>query len=133
VEVLVWLHLVGAALWLGGLATLAATVLAAYRVLARESFRLLVRRVGWTFAGLSAVAWLLIGGSGIALAFGVGWPRLVVVKTGLAAAVLAATALHVATARLTESRLAVTVSRALAVLVFAGTLVAFWLGVQVAA
>jgi hypothetical protein len=133
VEVLVWLHLVGAALWLGGLVTLAAAVLVAYRALPRDSFRLLVRRLGWTFAGLSALAWLLIGSSGIALAFGLGWPRLVVVKTGLAVALLAATALHVATGRLRESRLAVTVSRALAVLVFAGTLVIFWLGVRVAA
>lgn len=129
---LVWLHLVGAGLWLGGLATLAIVILTAYRTLPRESFRLLVRRVGWTFAALSAVSWLLVGASGIALAFSLGWPSLVVLKTGLGAALVLASAVHVLTGRLTSSRIAVTASRSLAVLVFAGTLWIFWLGVQVA-
>ena len=129
---LVWLHLVGAGLWLGGLASLAVVILTALRTLPRESFRLLVRRVGWTFAALSAVSWLLIGGSGIALAVRLGWPSLVVLKTAVGAALLLASALHVLTGRLTASRPAVTVSRGLAVLVFAGTLWIFWLGVEVA-
>ncbi|MBO0686237.1 MAG: hypothetical protein J2P45_24070 [Candidatus Dormibacteraeota bacterium] len=129
---LVWLHLVGAGLWLGGLATLAVVILTALRTLPRESFRLLVRRVGWTFAALSAVSWLLIGASGLALAVRLGWPSLVVLKTAVGAALLLASGLHVLTGRLTASRPAVTVSRGLAVLVFAGTLWIFWLGVQVA-
>ena len=129
---LVWLHLVGAALWLGGLVTLAVTVLVALRTLPRAEFRTLVRRMGWAFAILSAVAWLSIGVSGVVLAGQVGWPALVRLKAVLGAALLAATVLHVLTGRLTTSRLAIVTSRTLALLVFLGTLAVFWLGVQVA-
>jgi hypothetical protein len=129
---LVWLHLVGAALWLGGLVTLAMAVLVGVRTLPREAFRRFVRQAGWGFAGLSALAWLLIGSSGLLLAGQMGWPRLVVVKTALAGGLLAATALHVLTGRLTGSRSAVLTSRVLALLVFAGTLAVFWMGVEVA-
>lgn len=130
--VLVWLHLIGAALWLGGLVTLAVAVLVAVRTLPSETFRAFVRRAGWAFAGQSAVAWLLVAGSGLLMAGRLGWPDLVRVKTGLGVALVAATALHVVTGRLTASRPAVTVSRVLAGLVFGGTLAAFWLGVQIA-
>jgi hypothetical protein len=95
-------------------------------------FRTLVRQAGWAFAGLSTVAWLLIGGSGLLMAGRLGWPALVRLKTALAGAVLVATLLHVATGRLTASRLAAVTSRGLALLVFAGTLAIFWLGVQAA-
>jgi len=131
--VLVWLHLVGAALWLGGLVTLAAAVLVALRTLPRELFRAYVRRAGWAFAVVSAAAWLLIGTSGLLMAGRAGWPAPVRVKTAVAVAVLAATVLHVLTGRRTASRLAVVTSRTLALLVFAGTLAIFWLGVQAAA
>jgi hypothetical protein len=130
--ILVWLHLIGASIWLGGLVMLALTVLVALRTLPRDQFRVLVRRAGWAFAGLSAMAWLLIGVSGLLLAGRLGWPDLVRAKTGLGAALLVATALHVATGRLTASRPAMAASRALAVLVLLGTLAAFWLGVEVA-
>lgn len=130
--VLTWLHLLGAALWLGGLVTLAVVVLVALRTLPRDQFRALIRRAGWAFAILSAVAWVLIGASGLALAFQLGWPDVVRAKTVLAAAVLVATALHVALGRMTASRAAVSTSRALALLVFVGTLAIFWLGVQAA-
>jgi uncharacterized membrane protein len=129
---LIWLHLVGAALWLGGLVTLAATVVVALRTLPRELFRAFVRRAGWAFAALSVVAWLLIGVSGIVLAEQAGWPALVRDKTVLGAAILAAAAVHVVTGRLTTSRLAIVTSRTLALLVFLGTLAIFWLGVEAA-
>lgn len=127
--VLIWLHLVGAALWLGGLVTLATAVLVALRVLPREMFRGFVRQTGWAFAGLSAVAWLLIAVSGLVMAGQLGWPAPVRAKTAVAGGVLTATVLHVLTGRLTTSRAAVLTSRALAVLVFGGTLWIFWLGV----
>jgi putative copper export protein len=130
--VLVWIHLVGAALWLGGLATLALAVLVALRTLPRELFRAFVRRAGWAFAILSAGAWLLIGATGLLMAAQLGWPALVRVKTVVASIVLAATILHVLTSRRTTSRLVVATSRTLALLVLAGTLVIFWLGVQAA-
>jgi len=129
--VLVLLHLAGASLWLGGLVTLALAVVVALRALPRESFRPFVRQAGWAFAGLSAVSWLLIGVSGALMGDRLGWPAPVQTKAALGAAVLVAAALHVVTGRLTASRAAVLTSRALAALVFAGTLVVFWLGVQV--
>lgn len=130
--VLVWLHLVGAALWLGGLATLALAVLVALPTLPRELFRVFVRRAGWAFAILSAGAWVLIGASGLPMAGQLGWPAIVRAKTVLAGAVLAAAVAHVLTGRLTTSRVALLTSRTLALLVFVGTLVIFWLGVQAA-
>src|SRR5215470_17890334 len=123
--VLLWLHLVGAALWLGGLVALAMAVLVALRTLPSEMFRVFVRHAGWAFAGLSTLACLLIAGR-------LGWPELVRIKTAVAGALLAATALHVVTGRVPASRLAVATSRALAVLIFGGTLVIFWLGVEAA-
>ena len=130
--VLLWLHLVGAALWLGGLATLATAVLVALRTLPSEMFRVFVRHAGWAFAGLSALAWLLIAVSGLLMAGRLRWPELVRIKTAVAGALLAATALHVVTGRIPASPLAAATSRALAVLIFGGTLVIFWLGVETA-
>lgn len=131
-DVLVWLHLVGAALWLGGLVTLAMAVLVALRALPRDLFRAFVRQAGWAFAGLSGLAWLLIAVSGLLMAGRLGWPPVIRIKTVVAAMVLAATVLHVLTGRLTTSRLAVVTSRTLALAVFGGTLAIFWLGVQAA-
>ena len=130
---LLWLHLVGAALWLGGLATLALAVVIALRTVPRPAARSFIRTAGWAFAGLSALAWLVIAVSGLLLAAGLGWPELIRIKTGIAAAVVVAAVLHVLTGRQTSSRPAVLASRALALLVFAGTLVVFWLGVEAAA
>lgn len=130
--VLIWLHLLGAALWLGGLVTLAIAVLVALRTLPSELFRTFVRRAGWAFAGLSALAWLLIGVSGVLIAGRLGWSAPVRVKTAVAAAMLAAAVLHVLTGRVMTSRLAMVTSRAFALAVLAGTLAIFWLGVQAA-
>ena len=87
--VLLWLHLVGAALWLGGLVALAMAVLVALRTLPSEMFRVFVRHAGWAFAGLSALAWLLIAVSGILMAGRLGWPVLVRIKTAVAGSLLA--------------------------------------------
>ena len=95
--VLVMLHLVGAALWLGGLVTLAVAVLVALRTLPSATFRAFVRRAGWAFAGQSTVAWLLIAVSGLLMAGRLGWPAPVRVKTALGGGLVAATALHVVT------------------------------------
>jgi uncharacterized membrane protein len=129
--VLVWLHLVGASLWLGGLVTLAVAVLVAARTVARDAFGRFVRAAGWTFAGLSGLAWALLAVSGLVLAARLGWPALAVAKGALGGGLLAAAALHVLTGR-SARRPLVLVSRVLAVLLLIGTLVAFWLGVQLA-
>ncbi|HXM57685.1 MAG TPA: DUF4149 domain-containing protein [Candidatus Dormibacteraeota bacterium] len=128
--VLIWLHIVGAALWLGGLVTLAMVVLVALRTLPREQFRAFVRQAGWAFGALSAVAWLLIAASGLPLAAQLGWPTPIRVKTGLAVAVVLASALHVVTGRQTDSPISLLISRGLALGVFLATLVIVWLGVQ---
>jgi hypothetical protein len=131
-RVLLWLHLIGASLWLGGLATLAIAVVVGSRTLARNLFQQFVRKVGWTFAGLSALAWLLIGVPGVAMAVTLHWPQLAVAKSELGVGIVLLSAAHVATARLTSSPLARIASRALALVIFAATLSVFWLGVQLA-
>ena len=128
-----FVHLLGAAVWLGGLVTLAVVVLVAYRGLDRQAFRVLVRRAGWAFAALSVAAWLLLAASGLTLAVRHGWPALAIVKTVLGAVVLLAAAAHVFTGRRRDSKPLVMLSRTLSVLIFAATLALFWLGVQLAA
>jgi uncharacterized membrane protein len=131
-ELLDFIHLIGAAVWLGGLVTLAAVILVAYRTLERAAFRLLVRRAGWAFAFLSAGAWVLLAASGLALAFRHGWPQLAVVKAALGGAVVLAAGAHVLTGRRRDSRAWTMVSRTLSLLIFAATLALFWLGVRLA-
>lgn len=128
----VLLHLLGAALWLGGLVFLAALVLVSHRSLGREQFRAVARLAGRTFAAVSVLAGLLLAVSGLMLATDLHWPRLVVEKAGLGVALLATTGLHVLTGRRTDSRGLVMTSRALSVVIFGLTLTAFWLGVRVA-
>jgi uncharacterized membrane protein len=131
-RVLLWLHLIGASLWLGGLATLAIAVIVASRTLPRAVFQQFVRKVGWTFAGLSALAWLLIGVSGLAMAVTLHWPQLAVTKSELGVGIVLLSAVHVAAARVTSSPSARIASRGLALVIFAATLTVFWLGVQLA-
>ncbi len=131
-ELLRWLHLVGAAVWLGGLVTLTAAILVALRTLPREEFRGFVRSTGRAFAGIAVAAWLLIGVSGLFMAGSLHWPRLAVDKAWLGGLLIVATGAHTVTGMRTESRVLVMTSRFLAVLVFLGTLWIFWLGVRLA-
>jgi uncharacterized membrane protein len=131
-DLLDFVHLLGAGLWLGGLVTLAALILVAFRTLERDAFRILVRRAGWAFAALSAAAWLLLAVSGLLLAFRHGWPQLAVVKAILGGAVLVAAGAHVLTGRRRGSRALLMVSRTLSPLIFAATLALYWLGVRLA-
>jgi putative copper export protein len=133
VDFLLWVHLLGAALWLGGLVTLALAVVLAFRTLPREHARAYVRSAGRAFAALSAVAWLLLAVSGLPFAAQRHWPQLVLEKVGLAVVVLLATVVHTLLGMRTASRPAVLASRALSVLIFAGTLYLFWMGVELAA
>lgn len=132
VDFLVWLHLLGAALWLGGLVTLGAAVVVAFRSLPREQARLFVRNAGRAFAALSLLAWVLIAISGLTFASQRHWPQFVVEKIGLAAAVVLATVAHTVLGMRTGSRAAVMTSRGLAVLILLGTLYLFWMGVRLA-
>lgn len=127
-----YLHLLGAATWLGGLVWVAVSTVVAARTLPREQFRPLVRRLGRAFAVVSVVAWTLIASTGLGFAFQRGWPALVIVKTVLAALVALGAGLHVITGMRTGSRAAIATSRALSGLIFVGTLALFWLGIQLA-
>ena len=131
-SILVWLHLIGAGIWLGGLVGVTMAVVVGSRTLPREFFQRFVRTLGWAFAGLSVLAWLLIAIPGLLMAAALRWPELSVAKTAFGAGILLASGLHLATARLTASRVAVIASRALALGIFLSTLVVFWLGVQLA-
>jgi len=131
-DVVLWLHLLGAATWLGGLVMLGAGVVVAFRTLPREQARPLVARLGRTFGLVAAGAWVLIAASGLALAAARGWSQLLVWKTALAVLVMLASAAHVYTGRSTDSRPLILASRALAGFILAGTLALFYLGVRVA-
>lgn len=128
----VFVHLVGAALWLGGLVFLGALVLVSYRSLEREQFRALVRLAGRTLAGVSVLAGILLAVSGLVLAGELHWPRLARDKVGLGIALVVATAVHTLTGRRTDSRRLVITSRALSLFIFALTLAAFAIGVRLA-
>lgn len=123
-----YLHLIGAAIWLGGLVWLGLGTVVAGRALPREQFRVLARRNGWAFARLSAAAWVLLISTGLGFAFQRGWPGLAVLKVVLSALVLLTAALHIAVAR----RGATTLSRVLSALPLLGTLGLFWIGVRLA-
>lgn len=127
---LLWLHLVAASVWLGGLVMLGAAVLVALRTLEREQFRAFARSAGRAFAVLAVAAWLVIGVSGLALASRHGWSRLLVDKTGLAVAIVVFTVAHTLLGMRTQSRAAVMASRTLSVVILAATLVVYWMGVN---
>ena len=128
--VLLWLHIIAAAIWLGGLVMLAVAVVAALRTLEREQFRAFIRVAARVFAGLALVAWLLLGATGLAMAERRGWSRLLVDKTGLAVLVVVLTVVHTLLGMRTGSRAAVMASRTVAVLIFLATLGIFWMAVN---
>lgn len=131
-DFLVWLHVVGAALWLGGMVSLGVAVVVAFRSLQADQARLFIRNAGRAFAGVSVVAWLLLGATGLLFGAQRHWPLLVVEKIGLALAVLVATVAHTLLGMRTRSRPAIVGSRVLSVLILLGTLLLFWFGVRLA-
>ena len=127
---LLWLHLVAAATWLGGLVVLAVAVVAALRTLERDQFRAFVRVAARIFAVVAAAAWVVLGITGLAMAQQRGWSRLLVDKTVLAAAIVVLTVLHTVLGTRTGSRAAVVTSRTLAVVIFLATLAVYWMAVN---
>ena len=127
--------MVAAATWLGGLVMLAVTTVSALRTLDREAFRRLLRRLGWAFAALSALTWLVLGVSGLLMAAPrlgslgalstTGFGRILALKTGFALLTLVATGGHVVAGR-SQSKAILGLSRMFAVVAFATTLAVFY-------
>jgi len=136
---LLFLHLVAAAFWLGGLILLIVVVVVGLRTLDREAFGRLIRGTGRAFAVGSVLAWAVLAVTGFLLArqhidslsqltttdFG----RRLTVKIGLAGlAVVAATA-HTITGR-SRSRPVLAASRVLALVAFIATVAVFYQATQ---
>ena len=119
---------------------LAVVAIVSSRTLDRATFRRLMSVVGRAFAVGSAIAWLLIAVSGVAMA----WPRLgyslsglstsfghlLEAKTGLAAVAVVLTGVHTLAGRRPDSRGATTLSRAISPILFVLTVAIFWLAVR---
>lgn len=132
---LLFLHLLAAAFWLGGLLMLPLAVIPAVRLPEREAGRFVIRRLGWSFAAGAGVAWLLLLVTGVVMArshlsslsdlgtthFG----RTLEDKSGLAIIALAAAVAHVVTGR-SGSRTLIRTSRALALVTLLATLGVFY-------
>ncbi|HEY9289234.1 MAG TPA: hypothetical protein VIT43_14570 [Candidatus Dormibacteraeota bacterium] len=137
-----WLHLLAAAFWLGGLLMLAIVTVSALRLLDRPTFRALIRRVGRVFLLGSLIAWAILALSGLALAGGrihtlgdltaTGFGRTLLLKTGLFGLAIVLTLVHtVAGGR--SSPVAVRLSRTLSPVIFLLTLAIFYLAVRLTA
>ena len=137
-----WLHLLAAAFWLGGLVMLAIVTMSALRQLERPAFRALIRGVGRAFLLGSLIAWAILAISGVALAGGrihglsdltaTGFGRTLLIKTGLFALAIVLTLLHtIAGGR--ASPVAVRLSRSLSPVIFLLTLAIFYLAVRLTA
>ena len=110
--------------------TLGVAVFAGLRTLDRDQFRRLIRTAGRGFAVVSAVAWLVLGATGLALAQTHGWSRLLVDKTVLAVIVVLMAVAHTVLGMRTGSRAAVMASRTLAVAILVATLAIYWMAVN---
>jgi putative copper export protein len=133
-----WLHLVAAAFWLGGLLMLAIVTLSSVRVLERQAFGMLIRRVGRTFLAGSVIAWVLLGVSGVGMTLArlhsaaelssTSFGRILSLKTGFFLLAILLTIAHtIAGARSTPA--AIRLSRMLSPLIFVLTLAIFYLAV----
>jgi putative copper export protein len=132
---LLFLHLIAAAFWLGGLMLLPIIVFAGLRSLEREPFQRLIRLTGRAFALGSILAWATLGITGLLLArqhlgsvanlsttaFG----QRLLVKVVLAAGALLTAVLHTVTGR-AGSPVLLAVSRILALTTFLLTLGVFY-------
>ena len=134
------LHLLAAAFWLGGLIVLGMLAVVSHRVLDAESFQTLMVSAGRAFLGASAIAWIVIAASGVALAAGriqgvgqlqsTGWGRTLEAKTGLAFLAVVLAAVHSVAGRKTSSAGWVVASRGLSALVLLVTVGVFYLAVR---
>lgn len=136
-----FLHLLGAAYWLGGVITLAVIALVAARSLERPAFQTLMVRAGWTYASGAVAAGALLAGTGIALAgqhltsvagsWTTSWGRTLLLKTALALLVMLLTLGH-AIAGTRGGRTARIATRGISPVIAALTLAIFALGVRLA-
>ena len=120
---LLFLHLLAAAFWLGGLLFLPIVVFQGHRTLEHEPFQRLLRATGRAFGLGSILAWTTLGITGYLLArehlmgiealSGTAFGQRLSLKIALAAGALLAALLHTATAR-ARSRALLMVSRVLA-------------------
>lgn len=120
---LLFLHLLAAAFWLGGLLLLPVVVFEGRRTLEREPFQRLLRATGRAFSLGSILAWATLGITGYLLArqhlrgiedlSSTAFGQRLSLKIALAAGALMAALLHTATAR-ARSRALLMFSRVLA-------------------
>lgn len=139
-EVWLFIHLVAAAYWLGGLILLAVVAVVARRHLDAAAFRNLMAGAGRAFLAGSVVAWLAIAVSGAAMAtshlHGLGelrttsWGNTLETKTSLALLAVALTAAHSVAGGRNRSPAWVTASRFLSPMILIVTLAIFYLAVR---
>jgi putative copper export protein len=125
-QVVLWLHLLAAGFWLGGLVFLALVVIALRGD--RDLLRSVIGPVGRAFGYGAIVAWILLGATGLVLSDG-DWSPTLLTKTGLAALAVVSGAAHVVTGRSKERSL-LTVSRSMAGVTFLATLAVFLLATR---
>jgi putative copper export protein len=125
-QLVLWLHLLAAAFWLGGLVFLALVVLALSG--RRDVLRSVIGPVGRVFGYGAIVAWIVLAATGLFLSRG-HWTETLVAKAGFAAVAVASAAVHVVTGR-SQKRATLAVSRAMAGLTFVATLAVFWLATR---
>jgi copper transport protein len=134
-----WVHLIAAGFWLGGLIMLAIVSLSALRSVDRQTFRLLIRRIGRAFLLGSVIAWALLAVSGLAMAdarlssigalAATAYGRTLTAKSVLFVLAIVATVAHtVAGGR--SSAMAVRLSRVLSPVILVLTLAIFYLAVR---
>ena len=136
-----WLHLLAAAFWLGGLVMLAIVTMSALRVVDRGTFRQLIRRVGRAFLVGSVIAWAVLAISGISMAVarvhsvndltGTSFGRTLSIKTGLFLLAILATIAHTWSGG-RDSAGAIRLSRVLSPVILLLTLAIFYLAVRLA-
>jgi copper transport protein len=136
-----WLHLIAAGFWIGGLVMLAIVTMAARAAVDRETFRLLIRRIGRAFLVGSMIAWALLAVSGLAMARtrvqsisalgSTAYGRTLAAKSLLFLLAILGTVGHTAAGG-RSSPIAIRVSRLLSPIILLLTLAIFYLAVRLA-
>lgn len=139
-EAWLFIHLVAAAYWLGGLVLLAVVAIVARRHLDAAAFRNVMAGAGRAFLAGSVIAWLAIAVSGVAMAAShlhslgelrtTSWGNTLETKTSLALLAVALTAAHSVAGARTRSRAWVRASRVLSPMILLVTLAIFYLAVR---